>query len=50
MINVNGPIALCRFIDKILKNFEIVKFITTVLKSILNLVKLQSFVVKCCKM
>ncbi len=34
-------------IDKILKNFEIVKFITTALKSILNLVKWQSLVVKC---
>ena len=34
-------------IDGILKNFEIVKFITTELKSIL---KLQSLVVKCCKM
>ena len=30
--------------DKILKNVEIVKFIITALKSILNLVKLQSFV------
>ena len=37
-------------IDKILKNIEIVKFITTALKSILNLVKLQSLVAKCCKM
>ena len=37
-------------IDKIFKNIEIVKFITTALKSILNLVKLQSLVVKCCKM
>jgi hypothetical protein len=36
--------------DKIFKNFEIVKFITTALKSILKLVKLQSLVVKCCKM
>ncbi len=32
------------------ENFEIVKFITTTLKSMLNLVKLQSLVVKCCKM
>ncbi len=30
------------------ENFEKVKFITTALKSILNLVKLQSLVVKCC--
>ena len=37
-------------IDKIFKNIELVKFITTVLKSILNLVKLQSLVAKCCKM
>ncbi len=36
--------------DKIFKNFEIVKFITTALKSILKLVKLQSLVVKCYKM
>ncbi len=35
--------------DKILKNFERVKFITTALTSILNVVKLQSLVVKCCK-
>ena len=37
-------------IDKIFKNIEIVKFITTALNSILNLVKLQSLVAKCCKM
>ena len=37
-------------IDKIFKNIEIVKFITTALKSALKLVKLQSLVVKCCKM
>ena len=37
-------------IDKVFKNIEIVKFITTALKSILNLVKLQSLVAKCCKM
>ena len=37
-------------IDKIFKNIEIVKFITTALKSILKLVKLQSLVAKCCKM
>ena len=36
-------------IDNIFKNIEIVKFITTVLKSVLNLVKLQSLVAKCCK-
>ena len=36
--------------NKILKNLEIVKFITTALKSILKLVKLQSLVVKCYKM
>ena len=36
-------------IDKILKKVEIVKFITTALKSILKLVKLQSLVAKCCK-
>ena len=37
-------------IDKIFKNIEIVKFITTALKSILKLVKWQSLVAKCCKM
>ena len=37
-------------IDKILKNIELVKFITTALKSVLNLVKLQSLVAKYCKM
>ena len=37
-------------IDKIFKNIEIVKFITTALKSILKLVKLQSLVAKSCKM
>ena len=37
-------------IEKIFKNFEIVKFITMALKGILNIVKLQSLTVKCCKM
>ena len=37
-------------IDKIFKNIETVKFIITALKSILNLVKLQSLVAKCSKM
>ena len=37
-------------IDKIFQNVEIVKFITTALKSVLKLVKLQSLVAKCCKM
>ena len=37
-------------IDEIFKNIEIVKFITTALKSVLKLVKLQSLVAKCCKM
>ena len=37
-------------IDRIFKNIEIVKFITTALKSVLRLVKLQSLVAKCCKM
>ena len=37
-------------IDKIFKNIEIVKSITTALKSILKLVKWQSLVAKCCKM
>ena len=37
-------------IDKIFKNIEIVKFITMALKGILNLVKLQTLTVKCCKM
>ena len=37
-------------VDKILKKVEIGKFITTALKSILKLVKLQSFVAKHCKM
>ena len=37
-------------VDKILKKVEIGKFITTALKSILKLVKLQSLVVKRCKM
>ena len=34
----------------IFKNVEIVKFITTALKSVLKLVKLQSLVAKCYKM
>ena len=37
-------------VDKILKKVEIGEFITTALKSILKLVKLQSFVAKRCKM
>ena len=37
-------------IDKIFKNIEIVKFISTALKNVLELVKLQSLVAKCCKM
>ena len=37
-------------INKIFKNIEIVKFITTAFKSVLKLVKLQSLVAKCCKM
>ena len=36
--------------DRILKNVQMGKFITTALKSILKLVKLQSLVAKCCKM
>ena len=36
--------------DKILRKVEIEKFITTALKSILKLVKLQSLVAKRCKM
>ena len=37
-------------IHTIFKNIKIVKFITTALKSILNVVKLQSLVTKCSKM
>ena len=37
-------------IDKIFKNIEIAKYSTMALKSILNLVKLQSLVAKCSKM
>ena len=37
-------------IGKIFQNIEILKSITTALKSILKLVKLQSLVAKCCKM
>ena len=37
-------------IDKIFENIRIVKFIITVLKSVLKLVKLQSLVAKYCKM
>ena len=37
-------------VDKILKKVEIGKFITTALKSIQKLVKLQIFVAKRCKM
>ena len=37
-------------IDKIFENVGIVKFITTALKGVLNLVKLQSLVAKYCKM
>ena len=37
-------------IDTIFKNIKKVKIITTALKSILNLVKLQILVAKCCKM
>ena len=36
--------------DKIFENIRIVKFITTALKSVLNLVKLQCLVAKYCKM
>ena len=36
--------------DRILKKVELGKFITTALKSILKLVKLQSFIAKCCEM
>ena len=36
--------------DRILKKVEVGKFITTALKSILKLVKLQSLDPKCCKM
>ena len=36
--------------DRTLKKVEVGKFITTALKSILKLVKLQSLVAKCCKM
>ena len=43
----NGPIALN---TKSFLKIEIVKFITTALKSILNLLKLQSLVTKCCKL
>ena len=46
---VNSQWTDC-IIDKIFKNVEIVKFITTALKSVLKLVKLQSLVAKCCKM
>ena len=45
-----GPEWTNCIIDKIFKNVEIVKFITTALKSVLKLVKLQSLVAKCCKM
>ena len=48
-IEWHGPIALA-IVDKILKKAEIGKFITTAFKSILKLVKLQSFVAKHCKM
>ena len=37
-------------IEKIFENIRIVKFITTALKSVLKLVKLQSLVAKYCKM
>ena len=36
--------------DRILKKVEVGKFITTALKSILKLVKLQSLAASCCKM
>ena len=36
--------------DRILKKVEVGKFISTALKSILKLVKLQSLVAECCKM
>ena len=36
--------------DKILKNIQIVKFMTTTLKSVQKLIKLQSLVAKCSKM
>ena len=45
-----GPKWTDCIIDKIFKNIEVVKFITTALKSILILVKLLSLVAKCCKM
>ena len=36
--------------QKIFRIIKVVKFITTALKSVLNLVKLQSLFAKCCKM
>ena len=44
-----GQLTDC-IVGKILKKVEIGKFITTALKSILKLVKLQSLVAKRCKM
>ena len=49
-IDVQYPQWTDCIIDTIFKNIKKVKIITTALKSILNLVKLQSLVAKCCKM
>ena len=49
LVNRNAEWTDC-IVDKILKKVEIGKFITTALKSILKLVKLQSLVAKRCKM
>ena len=50
MLTVSIMTSFYYIIDKISKNIEIVKFITTALKTILTLVKLHSLVAKCCKM
>ena len=50
-ITLGGPqMDRLHIIDKLFKNIEIAKFITTALKNVLKLVKLPSLVAKCSKM
>ena len=49
-LSTSSKSRIASIMDKILKKVELGKFITTVLKSIVKLVKLQSLVAKRCKM
>ena len=48
-LSVNLCVWTDCIIDKIFKNIKIVKFITTAIKRVVKLVKLQSLVAKCCE-